>query len=193
MYLNKNLQNSPRECRLLIATLFLFIQTKTHTIPGLTTDMAVRNWHRRSCLLRISWMFSCPSTENPWRATHHQNISTNHTIAIFTFQPITEEHVLPPSAIKKCRPRPSVLSRIKLRNAVMFSGRVMSPSPSIPPSPETPVMRHSREIHNILILKQIYITRLNIYTTGVNAIGIQTHFKVVKRVTKTAFTWLKIQ
>lgn len=41
-----------------------------------------------------------------------------------------------PSAIKKCTPLWSVLSKTKFRKAVMFSGRVMSPSPSIPPSPK---------------------------------------------------------
>ena len=33
--------------------------------PGLRMDTAQRNWQRYSCLLRISWIFSCPSTENP--------------------------------------------------------------------------------------------------------------------------------
>lgn len=44
---------------------------------------------------------------------------------------------LTPSAMRKCSPRFSVLSRTKFLKAVMFSGRVMSPSPSTPPSPGT--------------------------------------------------------
>lgn len=43
---------------------------------------------------------------------------------------------LTPSAMRKCIPFLSVFSMTKLRNALMFSGRVMSPSPSTPPSPE---------------------------------------------------------
>lgn len=39
--------------------------------------------------------------------------------------------------MRKCSPLLSVFSMTKLRNAVTFSGRVMSPSPSTPPSPET--------------------------------------------------------
>uniref|UniRef100_A0A8I6AQQ9 Coiled-coil domain-containing protein 167 n=1 Tax=Rattus norvegicus TaxID=10116 RepID=A0A8I6AQQ9_RAT len=35
------------------------------TSPVRTTDRAMRNWHNRSCLLRISCRFSCPSTEKP--------------------------------------------------------------------------------------------------------------------------------
>jgi len=42
---------------------------------------------------------------------------------------------LTPSAMRKCSPRLSVLSMTKFRKALMFSGRVMSPSPSMPPSP----------------------------------------------------------
>lgn len=37
--------------------------------------------------------------------------------------------------MRMCSPRLSVLSWTKFRKAVMFSGRVMSPSPSTPPSP----------------------------------------------------------
>lgn len=43
--------------------------------------------------------------------------------------------ILTPSAMRKCSPLPSVLSSTKFRKAVTFSGRVMSPSPSTPPSP----------------------------------------------------------
>lgn len=44
--------------------------------------------------------------------------------------------ILTPSAIRQCSPLLSVFSRTKFLKAVMFSGRVMSPSPSTPPSPE---------------------------------------------------------
>lgn len=37
--------------------------------PVLSIDTATRNWHRYNCLERISWMFSCPSTENPCNTT----------------------------------------------------------------------------------------------------------------------------
>lgn len=57
---------------------------------------------------------------------------------------------LTPSAMRKCSPLFSVLSRTKFRKAVMFSGRVMSPSPSTPPSPET---------HRGQVFTQLFITR----------------------------------
>lgn len=44
---------------------------------------------------------------------------------------------LTPSAMRMCSPFLSVLSSTKFLKAVMFSGRVMSPSPSTPPSPGT--------------------------------------------------------
>lgn len=53
---------------------------------------------------------------------------------------------LTPSAMRKCSPLLSVFSMTKLRNALRFSGRVMSPSPSTPPSPET----HRSNIHTII-------------------------------------------
>ena len=37
--------------------------------PTLRMEAATRNWHRYSCLDSISWMFSWPSTENPWNGT----------------------------------------------------------------------------------------------------------------------------
>lgn len=107
------------------------------SLPVLTVDRAVRNWHSNSCLLRISWMFSCPSTENPcmWRIP-------NQHYALLPYQSNETGKgrdflLLTPSAMRKCSPRRSVLSRTKFRKALMFSGRVMSPSPSTPPSPGT--------------------------------------------------------
>lgn len=51
-----------------------------------------------------------------------------------------------PSAIRKWTPLRSVLSKTKFRKAVTFSGRVISPSPSIPPSPGRTQDSHSANL-----------------------------------------------
>ena len=48
--------------------------------PVRTMDMATRNWQRYSCLDRISWMFSCPSTLNPPSAIIKWTPRTNKKI-----------------------------------------------------------------------------------------------------------------
>lgn len=72
--------------------------------------------------------------------------SSKHTYLVCpTNNPLNSQHSLKvslqgqsptPSAMRKWTPLRSVLSRTKFRNALMFSGRVISPSPSTPPSPD---------------------------------------------------------
>ena len=51
--------------------------------PVRTMDMATRNWQRYSCLDRISWMFSCPSTLNPPSAIIKWTPRTNKKFSQF--------------------------------------------------------------------------------------------------------------
>lgn len=76
-------------------------------------------------------LFSMPKTRTPEQQTRNNPLNSQHSLkASLQGQSPT------PSAMRKWTPLRSVFSRTKFRNALMFSGRVISPSPSTPPSPD---------------------------------------------------------
>lgn len=94
----------------------------------LTTIKAHKNWHKYNCLLNISWIFSFPSTENPYFIII-RNIIKGSTISIYLIYKQT------PSAIIKWTPLLSVCSRINFLNSKRLSVMVTSPLPSLPLTP----------------------------------------------------------
>lgn len=63
----------------------ILILSKYKNLPSLKIEIATKNWHKYNCFDKISWMFSWPSTENPWNRTIVVKVHLGHICHLYTF------------------------------------------------------------------------------------------------------------